>query len=173
MIPWFIGATTVGKATYVILIYAMVMLGGGAVAFFSAPPEANRATALLIPGAIAGVVTIFALLAAMGGANKSLGKVGVYGAVVVMLLAAAAIAMPAYRRMIDLQNYPAARAAFDQEVTAGKSFDGEARKQFYRDRKSPDHDTTYLVRVLWALAAVSLVSGVALLANRPKDGASR
>jgi uncharacterized membrane protein len=169
------------KSAWVLWIYAVLVVAGGAYAFFSAPPEANRMTAVMIPGVIAVVVAIIgAVIAALaakakrasGGTGKGGGggvRAMVIVAMVVLVLVGAMLAMPAMRRGEQLKNYPAAVAALaEQERTTGTKLEGDARREFFRARQSPNHDTTYLVTTLWGLFGLTVLTIGGLAATWPR-----
>lgn len=79
------------RGIIVLYTFAAVQILGGAIAFFSAPPEANAATALIIPGAMATVTALLATvaLALRKGKPRVAGHV-VHGAYAFVLLCALA-----------------------------------------------------------------------------------
>jgi heme/copper-type cytochrome/quinol oxidase subunit 2 len=167
------------KSAWVLWIYAVLVVCGGAYAFFSAPPEANRMTAVMIPGVIALVVAIIgAVIAALAARAKRAGtgtaggggvRAMVIVAMVVLVLVGAMLAMPAMRRGEQLKNYPAAVAALaEQERTTGTKLEGDARREFFRARQSPNHDTTYLVTTLWGLFGLTVLTIGGLAATWPR-----
>jgi hypothetical protein len=131
---------------------------------------------VMIPGVIAVVVAIIGAIIAMlaGKAAKRGGSmrgvrtmVGV--ALVVLVLVAAMLAMPAMRRGEQLKNYPAAVSALaEQERTTGTKLEGDARRAFFRDRQSPNHDTTYLVTTLWGLFGLTILTTGGLAVTWPR-----
>lgn len=73
-------------------IYAALLVTGGLVAYFSAPPEANAMTALAVPGGAAAIVCILtACYLAAGRGKTTLGRTLYWAAIVVAFLFALAI----------------------------------------------------------------------------------
>lgn len=157
-------------APLVVFAYALVMLAGGLYAFLNAPPEANRATALIIPGACGGVMSILGVAMLRGRATSRRGRPLIFVAATLAMLFAGAIRTPAAGRAARMENYPGAlhaweaAAASDPALAARAAADPSVRKAFFAERSSPDHDQTYLVRTLWTLCAASAVTSVLLFA---------
>jgi hypothetical protein len=155
---------------FVLVVYAILMLSGGMYAFLSAPPEANRATAIIIPSVCAAIMLVFAGLIASGRKTSRGGKPLVWVAGIVALLIGIAIANPARARERKMINWPAASAAWTEATKADPTLaeraaaDRAVRKAFFDQRESPDHDQTYLVHTLWTLSISSTLTAIILLA---------
>jgi hypothetical protein len=153
-------------AVVVLLLNALVMIAGGLYAFTSAPPEASRATAIIVPGACAVVMLVLAALIFRARFSPTL----IIVAGVVTLLFALVILFPARARGRALENFPAAAAAWAEATKADPSLaeraaaDRTVRRGFFRERNSPDHDQAYLVRTLWTLSVSNFVSTALLFA---------
>lgn len=149
-----------------ILIAALVLLGGG-YAFFSAPPEANKVTAIAIPGFIAAVGLTFAALLA-----RRVSRGVIAAAAVVLLFFSALVAFPAVMRTNKMTNFPAASEAWTKATTDDPTLapraaaDRSVRKAFFAERNSPDHDQTYLVLTLWFLTGVCFMGALVLFFQR-------
>jgi len=137
----------------VVLAYAAVLLDGGLTAFMTAPPEANAATALIVPGACAVVMLLCAVGASLIDRNRAVGMIGIHAGLVLPLVFAAAFA---FRAMAAAE----ASAAYN-DPAAVVAEGGEA----------PDHDKGYLAWTLWRLTGLSGVAFVGLLLQRPKPAA--
>lgn len=161
------------KASYILIMYAGLVMLAGAFAFFSAPIEANKATAIAVPGAIA---LIAAGLAwswrryPFDGARK-------FVAVIVCLLFAALVAFPAVMRTRKMQQWPQASAQWQAAIAANPALARQAeldrgvRKAFFNERNSPDHDQSYLMITLWSITGIS-VGAAALLSRVRREAPS-
>lgn len=157
------------RTVAVLVAFALLMLAGGLYAFFSAPPEANRATALMVPGIAAALILICAAITRVGRSRPGLATGGWACGLALALLLGAMIAMPTSRRSAAAANYPAALEAFRAaHPDGGAALSRDERKAFFRERNSPDHDTTYLTRTLWSLTGLCGVAFVALVIARPR-----
>jgi len=150
-----------GQGAIVLWCTAVLFMAGGLYAFFTAPPEANATTALIIPSASA-IILVFIGVGVWIGRSSRFGRpllgIGAASCVGFALL----FMMPAMARQKQLRNYPAALEAWNASpLAADQSVTREARRAFFRDRQSPDHDTTYLVTTLFSLKAIAWVGGLA------------
>lgn len=176
-------------AFLVMEFYIGLLLLGGVYAFVSAPPEANRMTAIIIPGACAALMQILSIVTLIRRQHR--GRPALPIAAVFALLFALLFMMPAMARTKAFERYPTVKAEWDAAVAAGTventpatrdaffreppsavaAFEqaltrGEVtaddRRTFMRQRNAPDHDITYLIRTLWGLKIASWVAGLAL-----------
>jgi hypothetical protein len=155
----------------VMFVYAALMLLAGVIAYFSAPETANPATALIIPGAAAAIIAVCGILTMMAGRSSRMGKIGAHAGVMLTLIFTLLFGYTAMTRTRALQQFPAADAEYRQSLESGTVQPGEdARKAFFEERGAPRHDTTYLVRTLWAVTVLSGVTFVTLIILRPKPG---
>lgn len=154
---------------------AVAVLGG--YAFASAPPEANKITAVAIPGVIA------AVFVGLGIGVHVRGKVGrargvKIAAGVVALLFAGLVAFPAVMRTQKMTNWPTASAEWQRAVQQDPSLgeraaaDRSVRKAFFNERNSPDHDQRYLVITLWSMTAVCVLTALTMV-GRGRRSAER
>jgi hypothetical protein len=153
-------------------VYATLLVLGGVFAFTQAPAGANASTALIIPTVAALLAAGCAVVVLLGQTKPLLWKAGAWSGIVLAIVLSVAFAMPASRRGEQLVNYPEALKAFEEAKTRGESFDDVSRKAFFRERSSPDHDTTYLVRTLWSLTALSGLVVMGLVVSvliRPRE----
>lgn len=150
----------------VMVVFSVLLVAGGAAAFFAAPPEANPKTALIIPGTCAAVMLLAAAVTAAGirRGSSRMTMIGGHAGMAMPFLFALLFLPPAMARTKANRNYPEAKVAYDQAIADGAKFATEDdREAFFRERKSPDHDQTYLVTTLWSLIALSVVAGVTLV----------
>jgi len=156
------------KPHHVLILAALLVLGGGMYAAFSAPPEASKITAIVIPSVIA---LVFLVFAALNFKKQSRGMIT--AAVVACVMFTALIAFPAFRRTMGMTHYPDASKAWTEAATKDTTLvprataDRAIRKAFFKELGSPDHDQTYLVVSLWFITGVCAMSGLTLLFQRP------
>jgi hypothetical protein len=157
----------------VLLVVALLFVAGGIYAYTSAPPSASATTALAIPGAAA-------LLLMLMGASVYTWRASRTGRILLGVGAASCMGfailfmMPAMKRQKELRNYPAALEAWNASpLAADQTVTREARRAFFRERQSPDHDTTYLVTTLFTLKGVAWAGGLVatILAARARRAA--
>lgn len=151
----------------VMVLFAVLLVTGGLVAFVAAPPEANPKTALNIPGTCATIMLLAAGVTYLGVKRPSprMAMIGGHVGMVLPFLFALLFLPPALARTKANANFSEAKAAYDRAVGEGRTFATEdEREAFFRERKSPDHDQTYLVVTLWSLIALSGAAGVTLIA---------
>lgn len=157
------------RAVVVMLAYAALLVGLGVYAFSQAQNPTGARTALIIPGTYATLMVVCALAASRLKASRKLGMIGIHAGLVLPLVFAALTAVPAWSRTQQLANFPEAQRAFADASAADPTLnEPEKRRAFFRERKSPDHDTAYLRNTLWGIVGLSLATFVALLALRPK-----
>ena len=154
------------KPHIVLFVAAPLILAAGAFAFVSAPPEANKMTAVIIPSFIA----FFFVLLGVVSLVKQAAWVR-WTSVVVCIAFAGLVAFPAFMRTGAMGNWPEAQKAWqeasaaDPTLTARAAEDRSVRKAFFDERRSPDHDQTYLLVTLWSIVAVCVLSGILVLVS--------
>ncbi len=159
-----------GRTLAVFVAYAAVLLGGGVFAFFRAPAEANRATALIVPGVAAGLVAVCALIVVLGSRRTGVMKAGWTLGLVLAVVLGLMLGMTAGRRSVMAANYPEAKVAYEQAFAGRADVSREERKAFFKERNSTDHDSAYLAQTLWVLTFASAVAFFALLVAKPTPG---
>lgn len=151
----------------IMLGYAALLVGGGLYAFFNAPPQANAATALIVPGVCAAVMAGLAALT-LAQAHRPIGRnwglrVGTAMALVMALL----IAFPAFRRTPAYGAYHRVLPEYTAQLQADPALaDAKARTEFFKQRGAPDHDPAYLLRTLWVLSGAGVFAFLGLISSR-------
>lgn len=162
------------KAAAMLVVYAALVVVLGALAYASAPEGANKATALIVPVAIAVFALAFAVMALAIHKNRMLGMIGIHAGLVLPLLVALAVGHRAYKAQEATSAYAQAQAAWVERVDAEPAFATEENKAaHFEQRNAPDHDKAYLRNALVAISGVSLLTFVAMLAARPKPPARK
>jgi len=158
------------RVSLVLLVYAALVLLAGAYALVSAPAEANRATAVMVPGVIAGISGVLAWFWWTAPPNASRRR---WATVLLCLGFAGLVAFPAVMRTAKMRQWPAASVAWDAAVQADPGLADRARasrdvrKAFFAERGSPDHDQTYLMITLWSLTVLSVAAaGLVAISRR-------
>jgi hypothetical protein len=127
-------------AVIVMVLYALALLAAGAVIFVLAPAEANKATAIAIPGFCAGIMLLTALLTWLGltSPNRAwMAKTGGHAAMLLPFLFAALFFMPLRGRMAAAERYPAVLQEWTAAVASGSVPDTlDAKDQFFREPPS-------------------------------------
>jgi Kef-type K+ transport system membrane component KefB len=148
------------RGAIVLWFTAVLFVAGGLYAYFTAPPEANATTALIIPSVSASVLIALGLATRFLRASNR-GRIALGAGAVMCMLFALLFMMPAMARQKQLRNYPAALEAWKASPqSADPATPRETRRVFFRERQSPDHDTTYLVTTLFSLKAVAWAGGL-------------
>lgn len=148
------------RGAIVLWCTAFLFVAGGLYAFAFAPPEANATTALIIPTASALVLILIGTGVWIWRASRT-GRIMLGIGAVSCMGFALLFMMPAMARQKQLRNYPAALEAWNSSpLAADTATTRDARKAFFRERQSPDHDTTYLVTTLFALKAIAWAGGL-------------
>lgn len=153
------------KAAAVMGVYAALLVVGGLVAYFMAPPGASAATAIIIPAVCAVVMIVCAALAARLPRSRRAGMIGIHLGLVFALVFAIGIGGRAWTATRGVAGYHRALAEV-QAANPGAS--PEEQAAILRQRGLPDHDKSYLRNMLWGLTGLSLAAFVALLLARPK-----
>jgi len=158
------------RVSLVLMVYAALVLVAGGYAFVSAPAEANRTTAVMVPGVIAVISGVMARFWWTAPRNASRRR---WPTVLLCLGFAALVAFPAVMRTGKMRQWPAASVAWDAAVQADPGLaeraraGREERKAFFAERGSPDHDQTYLMITLWSLTVLSVAAaGLVVISRR-------
>jgi hypothetical protein len=130
-----------GRLTVVVMVvYAICLLLAGAAIFVLAPAEANKATAIAIPGFCATLILVTALVTWFGlrsPARRGIAGAGVLVAMVLPFLFAAMFLMPLRGRLAAAERYPAVLQEWNAAVAAGSVPDTlEAKDAFFREPPS-------------------------------------
>ena len=103
--------------------------------------------------------------------NRAVGMIGIHAGLVLPLVFAAAFASRAWAATQASSTYADQRAAYEALAdTASAPESYEAYLATLED-PGPDHDKSYLARVLWGLTGVSVVAFGVILVQRPKPAA--
>ena len=159
------------KAAMVLVVYALVLVAGGLIAYTSAPADANALTALIIPGVCAAVIGVCALLVVVGfKGNRKLAMIGAHAAMLFTLLFAVAFGMRAKAGFDASAEYREGVEQFEAAGISGAPIGDAARKAYLEGRDLPTHDKAYLAFTLSGLVVASVVAFGALIVMRPKPG---
>ena len=172
------------KAAIALLVYALLLVGMGFIAYRVAPPEANALTALIVPSVAAVLATAAAVLCVLGTRNRKLGMIGAPAGLVLPVLVALAFAgraFPATTAYLDaraeLAERPSASdlAQFaDAAIEQGETGVADVAAVMARDNAESLAAVSkdYLIITLWGATALSLYAFVTLLLLRPKPAAA-
>lgn len=162
------------KAAILLILYALVMITIGVITFVAAPPEANAATALIIPCACGVVTIVAAVLTIIGrdpgpeGRPNTMGMIGVHAGLVLPLLFTLAIG---YRAVTGTGPVLDAQAALEKiERPADQPVPEEIAVAEAELRKVAGKD--YQIVALWSLTGLSLFAFASLVMLRPKPAAA-
>lgn len=148
-----------------LFVLALLLLGCGVFAFLSAPAEANKTTAAVIPAFSAFVMVLLGLWVRKG-AGSPAARTRVLTAGGVALVFALLFAVPTMGRMSAMRNYPAAQQEWSEQLAAGKVQDtNEVKRAFFRERKAAWYDQSFLVRTLGLMLGATGALGVWLLVS--------
>ena len=157
-------------AALVLFFLGDTLLALGFIAFMLAPEGAKASTALIVSGASAALLWIFAGLCVVPG--KTAQMIGIHGGLVLPLLLGGAFAFRGVSARSGVQAYEEQRAAFLETVNAGDAQDTHEAYEAWIEETGADpkldHDKTYLMAILFTMAAVSFVTTAVLVAMRPK-----
>lgn len=106
------------KSPVAMVVYALVMAGGGITAFLLAPEGANAVTALIAPGIAAVLMLLCAAMTAALPKSKPLGMIGIHLGMVLPLLFAVGIGMRAVKTGEAVAEYKEKYAEFEAIQTA-------------------------------------------------------
>lgn len=153
------------KNGFVMLVYGVLLIGMGILAYQVAPAGASAITALAVPGLAGAMMIVCVVLSMMDGVARRVGGVG--GIVIALLFAAAVVgrAAPSTAAYMDAKD---ALGAAMGEAPDDESDDArEARRAAARASLTGEQrdalDKGYLVMSLWGLTSLSALAFVALL----------
>jgi hypothetical protein len=152
-------------AALALFTLAIVLLGCGAFAFLSAPAEANKTTAAVIPAFSALVMVLLGVWVSKGAASDA-ARTRVLTAGGIALVFALLFAVPTMGRIGAMRNYPAAQQEWSEQLAAGKVQDtNEVKRAFFRERKAAWYDQSFLVRTLGLMLGATGALGIWLLVS--------
>jgi hypothetical protein len=163
-------------AAIVMFAASAAILGFGLYAFTSAPPDANKMTAIMIPGAIAGLLDLCGVAALLLGAKSpGLARNAVIIGTLICMLTAGVVGMQGWKRQQSVQRHKDALAEWTRMVTpdeqrgiASRPDNPENKKAYFEGKDAPLADPTYLVNALFGIAGVGGLAFLLLLALKPK-----
>ncbi|TVQ34096.1 MAG: hypothetical protein EA376_00755 [Phycisphaeraceae bacterium] len=158
------------RIAIILFILAAILLAGGFYAYTSAPPEANAATALIVPGVSAVIlITLGLLLMAASARGRTVAARRLHIAGMVLALAyAAAFAHRAQAAGVEVRAHEEAASQFEELVGEGLEENTEEnRRAFFEELEAPQYSKAYLTGTLWTLSGFAFVTFLALLFTRP------
>lgn len=183
------------KSVVLMMVYAVVLMFGGYIAFSLAPAGSSKLTALLVPFIAAGLMVVAAVLVSRAKKNPGLARIGVLLGVALPILFGAAFAQRALKSSAASADFRSDRIAFDELVKNGEqegTIEGlRSFRQFQlyqvkydtpekaaetpfddfkntrAGKKVKTYDTAYLAAVLWGLCGSSLLALVAIASTKP------
>lgn len=158
------------KAAISMFVYAVLLVDAGVFAYLIAPPEANAATALIVPAACALLMTLCGIASLMLRKNRAIGMIGIHAGLILPLVFAAAIGSRALAASGAAATYAEQSEAYERLPEADRPATFGAYLETL-DEPGPDHDKTYLATTLWRLAGISGLAFVVILSQRPKPEA--
>lgn len=161
------------KAVAILVLYAVLVVALGILAYSDAPEGANAATALIVPIAVAVVSLGCAVMALLIHKQRTVGMIGIHLGIVIPLLVAIAVSHRAYVAHEASKSYQEGVSLWEQRVQGGGINTPAAREKFFEDNKYPEYDKGYLRGALVAIAAVSLQTFVTMIVARPKPPARK
>lgn len=161
------------KAVAILILYAVLVVALGVLAYLDAPEAANKATALIVPIAVAVVSVACAVMALLIHKQRTVGMIGIHFGIIFPLLVAIAVGHRAWVAHQASETYQATQLQWEQKIQGGAIGTPGARERFFEEQGSPDHDKGYLRGALVAIAAVSVQTFVTMLVARPKPPARK
>lgn len=156
------------KAAAIMVVYAVLLVLGGLIAFLMAPEGANAATAIIIPSVCAVIMLLCAALAWRMPASRRMGMIGIHLGLAFTLIFALGIGSRAWPTTQTVARYHQAVGEFEAATTgADPAASEQTLAEYLAAQDLPDHDKTYLRNMLWALTALSVGAFIALLLARP------
>ncbi|MEM1071508.1 MAG: hypothetical protein AAGB48_12680 [Planctomycetota bacterium] len=163
------------RAAFIMFVYAGVLFGLALLAYVSAPVGAKAATALVVGGGSAAIMTVMGIMSMMLRRNRKLGMIGIHVGMVLPLVFAAAfwVRIGASYKSAGVHDY--FYGAYARAVESGDVADtGDARSAFLRGGREavggdeiPEHSKAYLGRIFTLLFGASVITFGLLLASRP------
>lgn len=142
------------KAATVMVVYALVLIGVGALTFHVSPPGSKAITAIVIPGAIGVASIVCAVLTVLGKRDRKLGMIGVHVGLILPVIAA----IGTFAR---LGGSVASADAYNATLRTPQSVLVDI------DSGKPTKNTAYQAVGIGASGAISVLAFVALLLHRP------
>ncbi|MEQ8845186.1 MAG: hypothetical protein RIB58_10055 [Phycisphaerales bacterium] len=161
------------KAVAILILYAVLVIALGLLAYLDAPEGANKATALIVPLVIAGISVACAVMALFIHKKRTVGMIGIHLGIVFPLLVAVAVGHRGYVAHQASEKYQQTRDLWEQRVRDGGINTPGAREKFFDEANSDEYDKAYLRGALVAIAAVSLQTFVTMIVARPKPPARK
>jgi len=142
------------KSATVMFVYALMLIGIGALTFHVSPPGSKAITALLVPGIIGIAAIACGVLTLMGKRDRKLGLTGVYVGLLVPMIGAVGSFM-------RLGTSLASTEAFNAHLKeTGAVIVSE-------DAKQHEKNTAYQSVGIGACGAISVLAFAALVLHRP------
>jgi hypothetical protein len=149
-------------AALALFALALLLLGCGTYAFLSAPTEANKTTAVVIPAFSALVMILLGLWVRSAATPPARTRIITAGAVAIVF--ALLFAVPTFGRISAMRNYPAALQEWNTQLAAGEIQDtNQVRRAFFKERSAAWFDQTFLIRTLAVMLGATSALGVYLL----------
>jgi len=161
------------KAVAILVLYAVLVVVLGVLAYLDAPEAANKATALIVPIIVAVVSLACAVMAALIHKHRTVGMIGIHFGIIFPLLVAFAVGHRAWVAHQASEAYQATQLQWEQKIASGAIGTPGARDRFFEEQGAPDHDKGYLRGALVAIAAVSVQTFVTMIVARPKPPARK
>jgi hypothetical protein len=161
------------KAAAILILYAVLVVALGILAFSDAPEGAKAWTAIGVPIAVAVVSLACAVMALLIHKHRTVGMIGIHLGIVIPLLVAVAVGHRAYVAHQASESYKEGVSLWEARVQGGGINTPAARENFFKDNEYPDYDKGYLRGALVAIAAVSIQTFVTMLVARPKPPARK
>lgn len=161
------------KAVAILVLYAVLVIALGILAYSDAPEAANKATALIVPIAVAVVSLACAVMALLIHKHRTVGMIGIHLGIVIPLLVAVAVGHRAYVAHQASESYKEGVSLWEQRVQGGAINTPAARERFFEENEYPEYDKGYLRGALVAIAAVSVQTFVTMIVARPKPPARK
>ncbi|MEC9374076.1 MAG: hypothetical protein VYC34_09535 [Planctomycetota bacterium] len=152
------------------ILFAIVLIIAGLTAYTLAPPQANAATALIVPGVCAVIMLAIGVGVLVTGRKsvKTAGRIHLVGVILTLVFLAAFVSR-AIPTMRATNAYEQASQDYRRQVEAGTIDSSEsARTAFYEGKGVPDHSKFYLGATLFTLSAAAALTFVVMLATPPR-----
>lgn len=158
-------------AAKILVGFAVVLVLGGLTAFLLAPEGANKATALIVPGACAALLLACAWMASMLKRNRRLGMIGIHVGLALTALLGLVFAMQGFSRAQQASSHRAAVERFEGAELAGAATTDEGLAAYLEAQEVKAYDTMYLAVIFCVLSAAGFMTLFLLVLNRPKPEA--
>lgn len=161
------------KAVAILILYAVLVVALGVLAYTDAPEGANAKTALIVPIIIAAASLACVVMSLMIYKKRTIGMIGIHLGIVIPLLVAIGVGQRAYVTHEASEAYREGQTEWEKHVADGGIATPAARDRWFETAPYPEHDKGYLSGTLVAIAAVSLQTFVAMILARPKPPARK